>query len=93
MRVRNFTFLACFIFICPGVRFSHNCDCIEEAGQVSHSKTVIVITSRQFLSVFLAKDDFVKDSNRSAAAEELIDYFEAEKDESTRKAKYYAESI
>ena len=93
MRVRNFTFLACCIFICPGVRFSHNCDCIEEAGQVSHSKTVIVITTRQSLSVFLAKDDFFKDSNRSAAAEELIDYFEAEKDESTRKAKYYDKSI
>ena len=93
MRVRNFTFLACCIFICPGVRFSHNCDCIEEAGQVSHSKTVIVITTRQSLSVFLAKDDLFKDSNRSAAAEELIDYFEAEKDESTRKKAYYAESI
>ena len=93
MRVRNSTFLACCIFIYPDIRFSQNCDCIEEPGQVSHSKTVIVITTRQSLSVFLAKDDFFKDSNRSAAAEELIHNPEAETDKSNRKAKYYAESI
>ena len=75
------------------MRFSQNCDCIEEPGQVSHSKTVIVITTRQSLSVLLANDDLFKDSNRSAAAEELINNLEAEKDETTRKAKYYAKSI